>query len=205
MEKKNLHLSPSVPTQKLFPPLFSPGPSQRGGLRVTEPRNGFATGGGLGDEAEGGGGGKMMLVINIVTPEEDFHGVRAVSTTSRGTSLKFVYVSIPYNNSYRSANGLLQPLDTFSCNFHFSPPRPPQTRPFPKTNPVFSFQLNPGFSNYPVGQYKSSLSRKSQGEILAPVHISLKSILQLSPPLPPTPPINPPHNSNKYFPPKKRK
>lgn len=155
-----------------------------------EPRSGFATRGGLGEEAGGWVG--IMLIINIVIPEEDFHGVRAISTTQARSSLQqegsasSLYMFPSHTiTAIDLLMGSLQPLDTFSCNFHTHPPPPrPKTRPFPNTSPMFSFQLNPGFSNYPVGQYKSSLSTKSQGEISAPVYISLKNILQLSRPLP---------------------
>lgn len=145
------------PYTETFPIPFSrPKPSRR----ILEPRNGFTYRGGL--EEGVWGGGTMMLIVHIVIPKEDFRWVRALSTAEGRSSLQqegwgsSLCTFPPHTiTSIDLLMGPLQPLDTFSCNFHFlSPHSLPETRPFPNPSPMFSFQLNPGFSNYPVGQCK---------------------------------------------------
>lgn len=109
-----------------------------------EPRSGFATRGGLGEEAGGWVG--IMLIINIVIPEEDFHGVRAISTTQARSSLQqegsasSLYMFPSHTTTAIDLlMGSLQPLDTFSCNFHTHTPPPAPNTPFPQYKPNVFF------------------------------------------------------------------
>lgn len=115
-----------------------------------EPRSGFATRGGLGEEAGGWVG--IMLIINIVIPEEDFHGVRAISTTQARSSLQqegsasSLYMFPSHTiTAIDLLMGSLQPLDTFSCNFHtHTPPPRPKHALSPIQAQCFLFNLTQG-------------------------------------------------------------
>lgn len=87
---------------------------------------------------------EMMLIINIVIPEEDFHGVRAVGTTSSRSSLRreasasslYVFPS----HTITAIDLLMGSLDTFSCHFHSPHPPPPLSNtPFPQNKPNVFF------------------------------------------------------------------